>query len=269
MKRKLTGFALALMLAFALCAPSFAAAGMSTGTGAGTRCVVDTAGLLTFDERDDLENMAEDISGKYGCGVYAVTVIDYEAYGYGDVYDVTTQIYHDPANGFGAGDGRDGIILLLSMRERDYALFVYGEKAEYAFSDYGLRRLEEPFLEEFGDNNWYGGFRAYLNECDRFLAAAQEGNPVRASPVLPIVIAVAASCLIAIVVCLLIRASMNTVHKKRDAREYVAPGGLRLTRQTDQYTHTTRTSRKIESGGGSGGSHSHSGGGGHGRSGKF
>ena len=35
------------------------------------------------------------------------------------------------------GDDRDGIIILLSMAERDYAMFVYGTYAETAFNSYG------------------------------------------------------------------------------------------------------------------------------------
>ena len=283
MKKKITGLALALMLAFSLCVPSFAAdisgaeacyvitSGPLTfhewADLAETHYVTDASGLLTFDEWADLEELAANISVEYGCGVYVVTVGDYRRYGDGDIYDVATQIYRNPGNGFGVGDGRDGIILLLSMKERDYALFVYGEKAEYAFNDYGLEQLEDAFLDYLGDNDWNGGFNSYLRECDRYLAGAQQGKPVRANPILPIVVAVLISCVIALAVCLILRGQMKTVRQKNEAREYVAAGGLHLTQQVDQYTHTTRTSRKIETNSGS--SSSHSGGGGHGRSGKF
>lgn len=259
MKKKMTGFALALTLMFFLCVPSF---GQGSGT---TPYVADTYGLLSSNEWTTLEKRAANISERYSCGVYIVTVDDYKNYGNGDVYDVTARLYH--SNGFGAGDGRDGIMLLLSMNRRDYALFVYGDKAEYAFNDYGLEQLEDAFLDDFGNNNWSGGFSGYLNACEEYLASAQEGKPVRANPVIPIVIAILISCAIALVVCLILKSTMKTARQKSEAREYVAAGGLRLTKQVDQYTHTTKTRRKIESS--SGNSHSHSGGGGHGRSGKF
>lgn len=283
MRKKMIGLVLAVMLAFSLCVPSFAAdvagaeARYVVTSGpltfhewadlAETHYVTDASGLLTFDEWADLEELAANISVKYGCGVYVVTVGDYRRYGNGDIYDVATQIYRNPGNGFGVGDGRDGIILLLSMKERDYALFVYGEKAEYAFNDYGLEQLENAFLDYLGNNNWSGGISRYLSECEEYLDRAQEGKPVRASPVLPIVIAVLISCAIALVVCLILKINMKTARQKNEAREYIAAGGLHLTQQIDQYTHTTKTRRKIETS--SGGSHSNSGGGGHGRSGKF
>ena len=261
MKKKMISFALALTLAFSLCVPSFAA----DEVGVEMRYVIDTCNLLTFNQWTALEKQAANISDQYGCGVYIFTVDNYRNYGNGDVYDVTTQIYH--SNSFGVGGGRDGIILLLSMNRRDYALFVYGEKAEYAFNDYGLEQLEDAFLDDFGNNNWSGGFSGYLSVCEEYLASAQKGKPVRANPTLPIVISVAVSCVIALVVCLILLSTMKTVRQKSEAREYVAAGGLHLTQQMDQYTHTTKTQRKIETSSGS--SHSHSGGGGHGRSGKF
>ena len=52
-----------------------------------------------------------------------------------DVYEATYQIYHELE--LGSGEDRDGIIVLLSMDNRKYAMFVYGEYAEYAFDTYG------------------------------------------------------------------------------------------------------------------------------------
>ena len=274
MKKKIIGIALMLMLAFSLCIPSFAADVTPEETSVEMHYVIDTYGLLSFDECTALEKMAANISEQYSCGVYIVTVDDYKNYGYGDVYDVTTQIYHSGI-GFGVGDGRDGIMLLLSMKERDYALFVYGGKAEYTFSDYCLEQLENAFLGDLGNDDWYGGSYKYLRACGQYLASAQEGRPVRANHTGRIIISVLISCVIALVICMTLKGQMNTVHNKIGAREYIAADGLHLTKQVDQYTYTTRTSRKIENrsgrarSGGGGHGRSHSGGGGHGRSGKF
>ena len=104
--------------------------------------IFDISDLIPFDQWQELEQRAGDISQRYNCGVYAVLVDDYEDYGSGDVYDVTTQIYHSGENSFGMGSGQDGIMILLSMEERDYAMFVYGKTAEYAFNKYGQEQLE-------------------------------------------------------------------------------------------------------------------------------
>lgn len=54
--------------------------------------------------------------------------------------------------------------------------------------------------------------------------------------------------------CLMLKWKMQTVHKKLEANEYVAAGGLTLTKQYDRYTHTTETRRKIHDDSDSGGS---------------
>ena len=159
-------------------------------------------------------------------------------------------------------------MLLLSMRERDWATFFYGPTAEYAFDAYGQEELEDAYLDYFRDNDWYGGFAGYINECGRYLELAAQGTPVRRSPVGAILIVVLVSCLIALIVCMILRGKMKSVAKKTEAGSYISAAGLSLTRREDQYTHTTTTQRKIESSSSSGSS-SESGGGGSGRSGKF
>lgn len=256
MKKKLTMLLAALLLAVSLGVPALA--------DSSTDHVYNLNGLLTAGEWALLDMQAEDISERYGCGVYIVTVDDYTEYGSGSVYDVTTQIYNDADNGFGLEDGREGILLLLSMRERDWAMFVHGEYAQYAFDDYGQTELEDAFLPAFGENDWYGGFSGYLNACDEYLALAAAGTPVRRSPVGGIVTAVVISCAVALVVCLILKAKMKSVHRKVEAQTYITADGLALTDSYDRYTHTTESRRRIEKK-----SSSASGGGGSGRSGKF
>lgn len=239
-------------------------------TGVDMKYIFDNSDLLTFDEWEKLEARAADISQRHGCGVYVAFVDDFTEYGYGnDVYKTTYQLYH--ANELGMGDDRDGIIILLSMAERDYAMFVYGTYAETAFNSYGQEKLEKAFLGNFKEDDWYGGVSNYLSTCDEYLTRADAGKPVRESPALLIAIAVVASCLLSGAICLFLKRSMKTVHQKVEANEYVAPGGLQLSKQYDRYTHTTEVRSKISSSddSSSGGTSSCSGGGGSGRSGKF
>lgn len=226
--------------------------------------VIDTVPLLSDREWNRLEDMAETVSTRYGCGVYIVTVDDYEDYGSGDVFDVATQIYHNDDNGFGVGTGRNGIMLLLSMDDRDWAMFVYGENAEYAFNSYGQEQLEEVFLDNFADNDWYGGFSGYIEACGKYLAKAEAGQPVRNNPLWSIGLSTGFSCLVALAVCMVIKRKMKTACQKTEADAYISDGGLMLTASHDHYTHTTETSRKIGNS-----SSSRSDEGGSGRSGKF
>lgn len=237
-------------------------------SGGGMQYVYDVSGLLTYEQWQELEYRAQAISQSCRCGVYFAIVDDYTDYGDGSVYETTYQLYHN--SGLGYGLGRDGIIVLLSMEERDYAMFVYGEYAEYAFNEYGREMLEERFLGNFGDNDWYGGISNYLSGCEEFLAKAEADDPVRPSYWPRIAMMTALSCLAAGIVCYILLRGMKTVRPGAKADAYVAAGGLQLTEQRDQFSHTTvtRTAIRKESSGG-GGTRSESGGGGSGRSGKF
>lgn len=258
MKKRVSAVLTAILLIFVLCVPALAADGTM-------HHVIDLNNLLTYGEWETLENQAADISLRHGCGVYIVAVSDYTAYGSGSVYEVAAQIFNNADNGFGEGAERSGILLLLSMDGRDWALFVNGESAEYAFDQYGQAALEVSFLPAFGEDNWYGGFSGYLAACDTYLTQAAAGDPVRESPVGGILTVVGISCVVSLVICLVLKGRMKTVRRKAEARGYVTTGGLNLRDSYDQYTHTTESRRPIEKKQ----SQSESGEGGSGRSGTF
>ncbi len=227
--------------------------------------VSDWAGLLSGSEKVYLEKMAETVSKKYGVGVYIITLDDYRHYWSGDVFETTYGIYHKYT--MGEGENRDGIMLLLSMAERDWAFFCYGERCEYAFNSYGQKELEAVFLDNFGEDDWFGGFKDYIAECSAYLQKAADGDPVRESPAAYIIIMAVISLFIAFIVVGILWAGMNSVGKQKTASAYVT-GTLNLTAQSDVFTYHTETRHRVDSGS-SGGSRSHSGGGGSGRSGKF
>lgn len=256
MKKKISAIFMALLLTIALCVPAAAADGTMD-------YVIDLADLLTYEEWEALEDRAEAISEENGCGVYIVTVEDYTEYGTGSAYDVTTQIFNSAENDFGYGAEKDGIMLLLSMAERDYALFVHGSGAEYAFNAEGQAMLENHFLPNFAEDDWVGGFRGYLDGCAEYLALAAAGEPVQESPVTGVLMAIGISCLLSLLICLALKSKMKTVHRKAEAQTYVA-GGLQMRDRYERFTHTTETRRRIQTE-----SHSESGGGGSGRSGSF
>ena len=260
MKKRARVLLLVLLIALVFCARAAAA----EQAGAQLSYVTDAAGLLSENETALLERMAESVSQKYGVGVYIVTVEDYRDFHSEGVYKATYTIYHQYA--MGEGPNRDGIMLLLSMDDRDWAIFCYGSRCEYTFNSYGQQKLEKVFLDNFGENDWYGGFEDYVRECGVYLEKAAAGKPVRASLLIPILIVIGLSLLAAAAAVAVIWQKMDNVSKKTTANAYVS-AGLRLTEQTDRFTHKTTSSRRIERSSSSGGSsRSESGGG---RSGKF
>lgn len=277
MKRRIVCILLAALLLLGLCCTAFAEAPAATEPQLWN--ITDTVGLLTSDEDLTLEARAEEISAQYGVGIYLLILEDYSEY-YDDPYETAYELYHQ--NTLGMGEDRDGVILLMSMSDRKYATFFYGPKAEYAFDAYGQELMEEEFLDDFRDDDWYDGFEDYLEVCDEYLARAEAGDPVRGdyssaggSSVsgigTTILVCLGISAVIAMIVCLILRGKMKSVRKGTHADAYVT-GSLNLTASRDQYTHTTETRTKIEhesSDSDGGGNSACSGGGGSGRSGSF
>ena len=101
--------------------------------------IYDTAGLLSDGGRAYLEQMADAISWQYQCGVYIVTVDDYEVYG-SDCYSAALNIYR--GNDFGIGDGRDGIMLICLLLKAKMKSVRKGAEADVYVTAEGLDLTE-------------------------------------------------------------------------------------------------------------------------------
>ena len=255
MKQRFVTLLLALLAALTLTVPAWAE------QQSGDPFVYDTAGLLSEADYADLEQTADAISWQYRCAVYIVTVDDYGRYG-GDAYEAAANIYN--GQDFGIGAERSGILLLLSMWDRSYALYVRDGYAKSMVGNYAQTVLEDSFLDYFGADDWYGGFNAYLTTCEDMFQQAADGHPVTKPLGKVILPALAVGCGVALMICLVMKGKMKSVRKGAEADVYVTAEGLELTERSDIYTHTTETRRRKNSKDGS-----ESGGGGSGRSGHY
>ncbi len=218
--------------------------------------VTDAVGLLSNEEIMALEQQAGQIEDSYGCAPYILVVEDFR------VYEDTTDIFEAGMNLYerwelGHGPEKNGLLLILSMAERDYALVTYGSVTHRAFTDYGQDALCEQFLDNFRNDDWAGGFRDYLDGCAWLLEQAKNGTPydVDTAPkgfsplilVIPLVLALA--------VCLVLTAQMKTAKRKTEAGDYMVQGGAEMRVVQDIFTHRTVTRQVIQSenkGGGGG-----------------
>lgn len=56
-------------------------------------------------------------------------------------------------------------MLALSMAERDFQMLAHGDTANAAFTDYGKYIMQDEFLDNFREDDWYGGFADYIAAC--------------------------------------------------------------------------------------------------------
>ena len=208
--------------------------------------VFDEVGLLTPEEVFQLEDMAGKISAEYGCGVYIVTMWDYTAYG-STVRSAAENYF--TANDLGIGSDDNGVMLLLSMMARDYALIAHGHIANTAFTDYGKDAMSESMLSSFRYDDWPGGLTDYVIKSGIYLNSAAEGKPVDVGQDIGIgmtlVMILLIPALIAGIACALMAASMKTAKIKTQADDYRKE--VQITGSQDNYITRTVVRQKIES----------------------
>ena len=269
MMKKYASLLFALVLALSL---SVSAAADSSGV-----YVYDDAALLTQEEYDTLTASAMAVADQYGCGVYVVTVDDMADYIDPDAVTETGETgmaafteYAWDALGLAASYDSNGIMLALSMAERDFQMLAHGDTANAAFTDYGKYIMQDEFLDNFREDDWYGGFADYIAACGRYLEANANGAPIDVEPsdeteeeyeplsfgdklffaaLMAFRFGLPLGLIVAFIVCAIYKRQLKSVRRATEAARYTVSGGAEITAREDRFTHTTevRTPIKTES----------------------
>lgn len=247
MKKRFVMLLVVLVLLMSMAVPAYAA---------DNTYVFDTIGLLDEYEAAELEQMCA-AATVYDCGIYVVLLNDFSMY-HSDPRLAAEELYRQSS--FGLGENKNGILLMLSMSERDYALVCYGDLANSVFTDRVQDRIVDDFLDDFGVNNWEGGLSDYVAGCidalenfDGTIGEVYPGyyedgvyyEPSIFSDILYTwsefgFAIVPVSLLIAGLVCIGMKRSMKTARISHTAEAYIPRGGVDLTVREDVFTHTTR-----------------------------
>ena len=244
MKRKGLTVILALLLSL-LCSVSVSAAGENIGY------VTDAAGLMTSQEQQVLEQMSREISEAHDFGVYLMTVESFrDATDSYDVFDGATTLYHK--YDLGLGNDRRGVLLLLSMRDRDFALITYSDYGNYVFDQTTREEMTGYFLDNFAEDDWYSGFADYLASADDVLTDGPEKLRSEINALTGMIFLI--PLIIAAIAIKILGGKMKSVASAAQADTYT--GGLDLVDSYDRFTHATeaRHKRKEESDSNSAGS---------------
>ena len=219
--------------------------------------VVDMADLLDNSEEAALLSMLDEISNRQELDVVVVTVntldgktpMDYAD----DFYDY---------NGYGFGENRDGVLLLVCMEDRDWRISTSGYGIT-VFTDAGIEYISEKFLPDLSDGNYADAFTTYAELCDEFITQARTGEPYDTNNLPKEPFNVFTSLLISLVVGILVslivtgkmKGKLKTVRMQPAAEEYVRKGSMLVTESSDLflYSHVDRRakSKDDDSGGGS------------------
>ena len=130
--------------------------------------ISDNCNLLSSKQENTLKNKARDLSTNYKCGIYIAVVPDMKALNGETVYSNIEEYaeYYFTEYCKGMGNTGDGILLVMSMKERDYDILAHGDFGNTAFTDYGKTALSNSFLSHFSNDNWFSGLDSYLNRVE-------------------------------------------------------------------------------------------------------
>lgn len=226
------------------------AAAQTVSAADGLPRVVDNAGLLTDDAGTALSDTLDEISERQQADVVVVTVDSLDG--------ATATEYADDFfdyNGYGFGGNRDGILLLLSMEERDWSITTRG-LCITAFTDAGQEYMTGQLLPDLSSGEYAAAFDTFAHLCDDYLTQAAAGDPYDTDnlpkgefPVIfMLLIDLAIGFVISLIVTGIMRLKLRSVGRESVADNYVKQGSMHLTRETDLflYRHIDRFEKTKE-----------------------
>lgn len=224
--------------------------------------LVDDAELLTERQQEQLLEKLDSISEKRQMDVVVVT--EYSLDG------KTSTEYADDFfayNGYGYGEDHDGILLLIGMEDRDWAITTTG-KAITVFTDAGQEYMTDRFVSYLSSGDYYTAFATYADLCDEFIEhydetdTAYDINNLPKEPFPWGIIGIGSlfiGFIPGIITVSVMKGKLKTVKPQAAATAYTRQGSLKITQRTDLFLYNVvnRTARPQDTGGSSGG---HSGG---------
>lgn len=133
--------------------------------------LVDDAGLLSAGDAANIDKRLNTISERQGLDVVIFTTR--EPLGMlprdfaDDIYDY---------GGYGMGANADGILLLVSMADRDWWITTHGYGIT-AFTDAGIDYIADEFLSYMSAGDFEEAFFRYATLADKFIDQAKTGDP--------------------------------------------------------------------------------------------
>jgi uncharacterized protein len=236
--------------------------------------LVDNAGLLEDHEYESVISKLDDISERQKFDVVIVTVSSTDK----KTPEAFADDYYDD-HGYGYGSNMDGILLLVSMEERDWCISTSGYGIT-AFTDAGCDYIGEEIVFWLSDDLYEHAFLTFADNCDKFVTQARTGEPydgdfmpeAEFEPFWTLAICLVIAFIISLIITGVMKAQLKSVRSQTRASQYVRTGSLNVTCANDffLYRTLTRVPRPKESSSSGSSTHRSSSGRTHGgRSGKF
>lgn len=252
-KKNIFGLLFALILCMAMASPVFAISDAPR--------LVDNAGLLTGTEQGDFLKTLDEISERQQVDIVVLTVNTLDGKTPADYADD----FYD-RNGYGFGAESDGILLLVSMEDRDWWISTCGYGTT-AITDDGVDYISDQFLSYLKDGEYAKAFSVYAELCDEFITQAKTDRPYDGDhmPKKPfrfglwLLVAMGASIVISLIVTGFMKKKLKSVKLQAAAANYVKANSMDITESRDMFLYNTvaRTEKPKSDNSSDGGSSTH------------
>lgn len=225
------------------------------------RKVIDEAQILSEEQEKELQEQLSAVAQTYQYDAVILTVDSCE----GKSAQQFAEDYY-LSQGYGFGEENDGIMMLVSMGDRQYYFATFGNATDI-FTAYGLERMDELVSEKLSDGAYGKAFSLFADLTEEFVKEGVTQEPYdvdhtyrqKMSLGTRLVIAAVAGLIVAGSVLYVLFGQLRSVGVRDAAQEYVREGSFHVTRKRDVYLYRTvsRVRREKPSGGEGGGGATH------------
>ena len=216
--------------------------------------LMDGADLLTDSQEAELLERLDAVSAELQTDVVIITLESCGGYS----ADEVIQAFYDQY-GYGYGGNRDGVMLLLSMAERDWRILCNGFAAD-AITPSERDEIGDHIVEELSAGEYMEAFMEFTSLCRYEIEGERNGFPFNFG--LSLAVSVVIGFVVALIATGIMRSKLKSVRSQTGAREYTRPGSMQLTRSSDLFLYRTMNRRRKPQqsssgsrGGGGGGRH--------------
>ena len=235
----------------------------TANTTSGTVLLDDKAGLLKGSEPQQLLETLEVDSSNSDCNIVVLTtnqgLSESAIQSYADNY-YRTNVQDKTQSNF-------CITLTVDISSRKVDVGTYNPGSKRNLNDKAKDELREYVTSDLSDGKYYKAFTKYSNRASEMAVSINEDgsrNKAAFPWVKRIIISLVIGVILAVLICIIIRAQLKSVAMKANATDYVREGSLNITSQSDRflYSNVTKTAKPKNNsssggyGGGSSGSHS-------------
>lgn len=213
----------------------------------------DQAGLLSTNEAQEVRESLDEVSRKYSCDVVVATADKLDGMSPTEYAD---WLYEN--SGYGQGEDSNGILLLVSLDDRDWAISTSGD-ARAVFNDDAQEYMMSKVRPCFSEGKYAQGFLEYAKISGSLLADAEAGvyygvnqektDPEPESKGLPFGWLFGDLGIGAVIAGLLGKSKASKLHgirRQSSADAYLKAEDIRFDIKEDRYVRTDTERRKIE-----------------------